>query len=85
MLWIPNPTSNATNSACSTLPSVTAENNVAGMMSAMNSMVPPADSAWPASWAPLPGSLGTFRPVPGLIRLPTTNPMPSAIVDMIRK
>ena len=55
------------------------------MMSEKNSIGPPSDAALPASSAPLLGSEGMLRPVPGLIRLPTTSPMASATVDIAKK
>ncbi len=85
MPWIAKPTSRATNRACSTLPSVSAENIDVGMMLWMNSIVPPDSCALSASSAPLPGSDSMSRPEPGLIRLPTTSPMASASVDIARK
>lgn len=52
MAWMAKPTSNATNRACSTLPSVSDDCSEVGMMPSMNSIVPPDSCAFSASAAP---------------------------------
>ncbi len=84
--WIANPTRSATNSACNTLPAVSAPNSESGMMFCTNCMTPPDSWALSASSAPLPAVDSVmFRPSPGCSRLPTTRPMANAIVDITRK
>jgi hypothetical protein len=81
-----NPTSRATKRVCSTLPLVSADSSVVGMMPWKNSVRPPAFSAVSASLAAESAvALVMLRPLPGWMRLPTTRPMASATVDMTRK
>ncbi len=57
-----------------------------GMIDATKSIVPPAAWAFSASAAPVLAVSGVMSsPLPGLSRLPTTRPMPSATVDMPMK
>ena len=81
-----NPTSSATKSACSTLPAVSDENSVSGMMPWTKSISPPDSCAFSASSAPLPAAVSDrCMPLPGWMRLPTTRPIASANVDITRK
>ncbi|COW46364.1 Uncharacterised protein [Mycobacterium tuberculosis] len=84
--WTAKPTSSATSNTCSTLPSVRAEGSDLGMICWMNPAIPCDSAAWPANAAPLPTAPGLrCRSLPGLSRLPTINPIPSATDDIVRK
>jgi hypothetical protein len=73
------PANSATNSVCSTLPLVSAEKTVVGMIPSRNAAVP--------SSSPFGGSapLCRSRPLPGCRMLPTSRPMINATVDIARK
>ena len=66
------------------LPSVREDSRDVGMMPSRNPMVPPSPSPWPASVTSY-SEPWMFRPSPGWMRLPTTRPMPSAMVDIAMK
>ncbi len=54
------------------------------MIPSANSVVLPCPAAaW--SWPAEDSASVTWRPAPGLIRLPTTRPIASAKVDIVRK
>ena len=83
MRWMAKPTSSAMNSTCRTLPEVNAEKNVSGMMLLRKSMNPPDFSAVLTYLSADPCL--TVSPWPGWMMLPTTRPIASANVDMVRK
>ena len=67
------------------LPSVSEDSSEVGMMFWKNSIAPPDACAFSASSAPAHRVGGDVQPGPGLMRLPTSRPMPSATVDIDRK
>ena len=71
-----NPTSSATSSVCSTLPSVSEDSRLLGMIPSRKSVV---------FWASAFGGVPCLSPFPGCSQLPTTSPITSATVDMTRK
>src|SRR6478672_9177238 len=75
-----NPTNNATNRASRTEPSVSAENNVVGMISIRK--FPDVSTSGTVYVAV---AAAAFRPSPGLIRLPTNKPRNNANVDITTK
>ena len=81
--WRAKPTSSATSSVWSTSPEVSEESSESGTMPRMKSVVEPDPSACLAP--SLASESLRLRPLPGSIRLPTTMPMASATVDIVRK
>ena len=77
------PKSSATSRVWSTSPSVSEENSVVGMMPRMKSVVDSFSATWSAPAAA--DSSVRLMPSPGWMMLPTTRPMASANVDIVRK
>ena len=82
--WRAKPTSSATSRVWRTSPEVSDESSESGTMPVMKSVVEPCPSA-ACSWPTPATSSERLRPSPGSSRLPTTMPIASATVDIVRK